>query len=140
MVNAQQVTRNRQVTVIIAALLVLFLSGLLDYGIDSLRQLARESFQVTPYLGSVIAANLLTALMLLALSWFVLRLGQPLRIAGGALLLFGLPVVFYPLLFFQAELGVPPAVSWLLAPASMRVGLSSAFIAMLGLFLLFRPS
>ena len=134
----KQNTRLPTITVPLAGLLTLVVAAALDYGLFQLRLYGGRTFNMWPILWAFSVADLVLAVLFLALAWLALRVLRPSRLSGVLLFLPGLPIAFYPVLRRSGGFFWLPEPPWLAAADHFR--LAGAFLAVLGLYLIVRGS
>lgn len=134
--------QNRRLStalLLLAGLLTLVIAAALDYGLFQLRLYGSRTFTTWPILWAFSVADLVLAVLFLALAWFTLYVSDPSWLSGVLLLLPGLPSAFYLVLTQTLGLVVRlPIPGWLAAGTHFR--LAGAFLAVLGLYLIVRWS
>jgi hypothetical protein len=124
-----------QVLLPVGAVIVLFLAGVLDYGLYRTRLIVNSTFNLTPYVVVQIGGNLLLSGLLLAGSWIAVR-ARTLRLwVGIVLLVLGLVAGFYqPLALLPVDLPLRVGI-W---RAEFTFVFAGAFVAVLGVYLLLK--
>lgn len=120
-------------------LLAIVVAGLVDFALYRLQLSARSSFepQAVIILGARSFGALVVAVFLVAVAWLSLRTPVPTRPAGWLFLLLGLPLALVPLLFGLNLLASLPLTLTHVLGDHLR--LAGAFLAVLGLVMVFQP-
>ena len=128
-----------KITSYLGLLAIMIYAYLLDYGIALLQKASIESFVLTPYLVGRFMANLLLAIGILGLFWFVQFKKPMTRITSLVFILIGLVVMLYPLVMGT----IPGLISFMhasLVEFDSKLSIVSAFVVVMGFWGLFFPN